>query len=199
MNKEIKIKYYEYDPKRDIKILSKNYIEKRFKILDNLKSYYENVSLVLYKEGKFYYLDPNYLFYAILHKNYSLDIKNLKEFVKDIKPIFNENYKKTINQFYEKPIEDLIFDTDMTFAYKRDYLSSKLSKRLPIISIKDEIKKERLKVKKTQSTKKIINSLTNKQLKTKDTTSFNVDDKEDMIYIYDTRKKRIKCLYGISR
>ena len=198
MNKEIKIKYYEYDPKKDIKILSKNYIEKRFKILDNLKAYYENISLVLYKEGKFYYLDPNYLFYAILHKNYSLDIKNLKEFVKDIKPIFNKNYKKTINQFYEKPIEDLIFDTDMTFAYKRDYLSSKLSKRLPIISLKDEIKKERLKVKKTQNTKKIINSLTNKQLKTKDTISFNVDGKEDIIYIYDTKKKELNA-YMVSQ
>lgn len=66
MKDKLILKYYEYDKNRNIQDLNDNYIKYEAICYNPYKDNYENISLVMYKDGKFYFLDPEYLFYASL-------------------------------------------------------------------------------------------------------------------------------------
>ena len=88
MKDKLILKYYEYDKNRNIQDLNDNYIKYEVICYNPYKDNYENISLVMYKDGKFYFLDPEYLFYASLYRDLHDYLINTEDLIKTLKPKF---------------------------------------------------------------------------------------------------------------
>lgn len=166
MKDKLILKYYEYDKDKNIQDLSGNYIEYETACYDPYRNNYENISLVIYKEEKFYFLDPEYLFYASLYRDLDDYLINIEDLTKALKPKFYENYEKTIRQFCNYPIDDLIFNKYMLITHN-GYCLSQISLRLVLIDIEAKLEAHKSRIDNIKKIKKIIKPLSSQKLKTK--------------------------------
>ena len=166
MKDKLTLKYYEYDKDKNIQDLSDNYIEYETVCYNPCKDNYANISLVMYKEEKFYFLDPEYLFYASLYRDLDDYLINIEDLTKTLKPKFYENYEKTIRQFYNYPIDDLIFNKHMLITHN-GYCISQISLRLVLIDIEAKLEAHKSRIDNIKKIKKIIKPLSSQKLKTK--------------------------------
>lgn len=153
MKDKLILKHYEYDKDKNIQDLSGNYIEYETACYDPYRNNYENISLVIYKEEKFYFLDPEYLFYASLYRDLDDYLINIEDLTKALKPKFYENYEKTIRQFHNYPIDDLIFNRYMLITHN-GYCLSQISLRLVLIDIETKLEAHKSRIDNIKKIKK---------------------------------------------
>lgn len=190
MKDKLILKYYEYNKNKNIQDLSDNYIEYETVCYNPYKDNYVNINLVMYKEEKFYFLDPEYLFYASLYRDLDDYLINIEDLTKALKPKFYENYEKTIKQFHNYPIDDLIFNKHM-FITHDGYCLSQISLRLVLIDIEAKLEAHKSRIDNIKKIKKIIKPLSNQKLKTKDLEIIKNNDTLYQRYNIETGKLEI--------
>ena len=195
MKDKLILKYYEYDKNRNMQDLNDNYIKYEVICYNPYKDNYENISLVMYKDGKFYFLDPEYLFYASLYRDLHDYLINTEDLIRALKPKFYENYEKTIEQFHNCPIEDLIFNKYMVITHN-GYCKSAMSLRLVLIDIEEKMKAQKDKIDSVKKIKKIIKPLLNKELKTRDLEIFK--DIETFYQKYNIETNKLEVLWFLN-